>query len=1039
MSHHKLWQKINECYLMDETQLMSQLLDEGLSDTASATQLATGWVESLRQQANQSEFNEDFMREYDLSSDEGIILMSLAEALLRIPDAESAQQLIHDYLLKGDWLEHLGRSDSLWVNAASWGLQLSQQVVGLADDDMPQLWKRLVSRLGTPLLQQAITTAMSLLGYQFVMGKDIASALNRADKQRSPLHYFSYDMLGEAAVSAEDASHYYDAYYNAISELADNSDNGLPLYQRQSISIKLSALHPRYEYTQRDRLISELTPRLLALACHAKQAGVCITLDAEECERLDILLEIFGQLYSDSHLADWSGLGLAVQAYQKRANAVVEWLISLTQQQKKTIPLRLVKGAYWDNEIKRAQQQGLSSYPVFTRKQNTDVSYLVCAQKMLSSPYIYSQFATHNAHTIAALLGMAKAQQVFEFQRLHGMGESLYNIIHNQGHEVPVRVYAPVGDYRELLPYLVRRLLENGANSSFINRIWDQQISPEAVAADPVAFVAQLTEYSHPGIPLPVHLYGDQRKNAQGFNLSDLSELAQLQQGIQQALRSDYRVFSQGKGIANGSSEEGERYVIYNPANPTQALGSVRLASAEQLDMALQNTLISAPNWSFSDPIKRAEILQRCADLLEQQHLSLLALLITEAGKVLADAVAELREAVDFCRYYAAQLLNELSQPIVFPGPVGEENQLHWAARGVFVSISPWNFPMAIFTGQIAAALAAGNCVLAKAAHQTPILAQQIITLFYQAGIPDDVLYFLPTSGTLVSQRWLSDSRISGVVFTGSTDTAQKINQTLALRDGPITPLIAETGGQNTMIVDSSALPEQVVKDVVRSAFNSAGQRCSALRILYLQDEIADRVIELLKGAMAELLVGDPAEIATDVGPVIDEEAYDKLVLHAAQLETKGELLYQTPLQDNMPGGYFVAPSLFMIEGINALPHEIFGPMLHVVRYSANQLDSIIDEINQCGYGLTLGIHSRIEQRIEFIRQRARVGNLYINRDMVGAVVGVQPFGGEGLSGTGFKAGGPHYIYRFCTERSVSINSAALGGNAQLLNLEDHD
>ena len=1039
MSHHKVWQKINRCYLADEAMSVEQLLHGNRVDSALASQVAKGWVEELRQQASQSGLNEAFMREYDLSSDEGIILMSLAEALLRIPDAESAQQLIHDYLSKGDWLNHLGHSGSYWVNAASWGLQLSQQVVTLADEAAPQLWQRLATRLGAPLLQQAISRAMGLLGHQFVMGKDITSALARATKQLSPLHYFSYDMLGEAALCEGDASQYYEAYYDAITALAYSSDSNIPLHQRQSISIKLSALHPRYEYAQHDRLVAELTPKLLALACHAKQCGISMTLDAEESERLAMSLEVFYQLYNDSSLADWPGLGLAVQAYQKRACAVVDWLISLAQQSQKMIPVRLVKGAYWDNEIKRAQQQGLSAYPVFTRKQNTDVSYLVCAQRLLDSPHIYCQFATHNAHTIAAIIQMADDNRPFEFQRLHGMGESLYKIVHGKGYQIPVRVYAPVGSYRELLPYLVRRLLENGANSSFVNRIWDEKISASTVVEDPVSYVTGLTDYAHPGIPLPANIYGERRKNAQGFNLNDACQVTQLQLGIEHALQSDYRVIPLGYGMADLLNDGIDSYGVYNPANQSQRLGTVLFADAKQLDHALQSALNGATDWLLSAPEYRAGILQRCAELLEQQHLHLLALLIAEGGKTLSDAVAELREAVDFCRYYAAQLVNELSQPIVMPGPVGEDNQLNWAGRGVFVAISPWNFPMAIFTGQIAAALAAGNCVLAKPAHQTPILAQQIIKLFYQAGIPDNVLYFLPASGSLVSQHWLADSRIAGAVFTGSTDTAQKINQTLAMRSGPIVPLIAETGGQNAMIVDSSALPEQVVKDVIRSAFNSAGQRCSALRVLYLQDEIAERVIELLKGAMAELVIGDPAELRTDVGPVIDEEAYDTLVLHAAQLEAKGTLLYQTPLNDKLPEGYFVAPSLFEIDSINALPHEVFGPMLHIVRYSAHSLNEILDEINQCGYGLTLGIHSRIDQRIERIRRRAHVGNIYINRDMVGAVVGVQPFGGEGLSGTGFKAGGPHYIYRFCTERSVSINSAALGGNAQLLNLEDQD
>ncbi len=1043
MLKSSLWQMINKAYLVDETQHVKYLLQASTLndiDRDVISQQASRWVSTLRQHADKSDLNESFMREYDLSSDEGIILMSLAEALLRIPDAPSAQQLIHDYLSKGNWLEHLGQSSSHLVNFSSWGLKLSQQVVTLSDENPAILWRRLASRLGVPVVQQAIANAMGLLGRQFVMGETIDKALNRSATLHQSKTLFSYDMLGEEAVSAVDAQSYYETYFSAIQRLSLVQQSNKSLYQRDGISVKLSALHPRYHYSQQQRLIDELTPKVLTLALQAKQAGITLIIDAEECERLDLSLAIFYAVYSAPSLKGWEGFGFALQAYQKRAIYVVDWLVDLAKQQQRKIPVRLVKGAYWDSEIKLAQQQGLSSYPVFTRKQSTDLSYLVCAERLLASDTIYAQFATHNAYSIAAISVLAEKQGTceFEFQRLHGMGDSLYQIVCADKPETTLRIYAPVGGHSELLPYLVRRLLENGANSSFVNRIWDESVSIDDVVADPISYTEKLTHISHPDIPLPSDIFGKLRRNAQGFNLSDDELSADLISNMQQSLQIPYQVVAMGQGMA-ACGENSESYEVFNPANSQQLLATVQPVSEEPLVSAFNTALHAVTDWQQREVKQRADILFQVAELLEKNNIHLLALLVTEAGKTLDDAIAELREAVDFCRYYAAQILNEQQAPIEMPGPVGEDNLLYWSGRGLFVAISPWNFPLAIFTGQIAAALASGNCVLAKPAHQTCIMAQQIVQLFYEAGTPQNVLYLLPTSGSLINKCILSKNELAGVVFTGSTDTAQQINRTLAQRSGAIIPLIAETGGQNAMLVDSSALPEQVVKDVIRSAFNSAGQRCSALRVLYLQEEIAERVIELLIGAMAELVIGDPQYIKTDVGPVIDEEAYDKLVLHAAQLEAKGRLLYQTPLANEQAKGFFVPPTLFEISSINDLVHEVFGPMLHVVKYRANELNEVINDINQYGYGLTLGIHSRIEQRIKTVTQAAHVGNLYINRDMVGAVVGVQPFGGEGLSGTGFKAGGPHYLYRFSTERSVSINSAAIGGNTQLLNLQDHD
>jgi RHH-type proline utilization regulon transcriptional repressor/proline dehydrogenase/delta 1-pyrroline-5-carboxylate dehydrogenase len=866
------------------------------------------------------------------------------------------------------------------------------------------------------------------------MGENIESALKRS--KPDPLTLHSYDMLGEAALCAEDVEHYHWAYSQAIEAISKTVTETDDLFARPGISVKLSALHPRYEFAQRERVLSEMTPLLLKLAQQAKSAGISMTLDAEESERLELSLEIFETVYTEPSLEGWGGLGLAVQAYQKRATAVLDWLVALARHHGRMMPVRLVKGAYWDSEIKRAQQLGLEGYPVFTRKQNSDISYLACAQRLLAAKdVIYSQFATHNARTMASICVMAGDERHFEFQRLHGMGEGLVEQLHESRLEIPVRIYAPVGSYEALLPYLVRRLLENGANSSFINRIWDDAQTVEQILADPIGQLEGLESIPHHRIPLPVAIYGPQRLNSSGVNLTDTTEVSVLNATIANVMQQSF----QAAPLIAGKPHDGETSAVINPAQSDQRVGEVVSGDEETARHALDVAAGSFRDWS-SQPIEvRALALWRMADLLEEQQPMLLGLMIREAGKSIPDAVAELREAVDFCRYYAQQIREHFDHPMKMPGPTGEQNELHWAGRGVFVCISPWNFPLAIFTGQIAAALAAGNSVIAKPAHQTPLIAWQVIKLFHQAGVPEAVVNLLPCSGSMLSRVVLSDLRVAGVVFTGSTDTAWKINQTLAQRKGAIIPFIAETGGQNAMIVDSSALPEQVVRDVVRSAFNSAGQRCSALRVLFVQKDIASRVIELLKGAMAELRLGDTHDLATDIGPVIDEEAYDKLMIHAEQFADHDKLLYQCPL-DGLPSqGYFVPPTLLKLDHLSELPHEVFGPMLHVIEYDAAKLNEVIESINNTGYGLTLGIHSRIENTIETVLSRVHVGNIYVNRDMIGAVVGTQPFGGEGLSGTGFKAGGPHYLYRFATERTISINSSAMGGNAQLLTLKDSD
>lgn len=1038
MSLDSLWQQINKHYLIDEAQVVKQLLAQAEQmplDRKGVCHEAAACVEAIRSEPKRSSLHDAFMREYDLSSDEGIILMALAEALLRIPDSATSKKLIHDYLAKGNWVQHIGHSPSKLINLASWGLKLSSRLATMGDSELDSTWQRLANRLSMPVLEQAIERSMAMLGHQFIMGETMPAALNRSGKQRTPQLRHSFDMLGEAALCEEDVARYFEAYRSAIEQLAAERRPELALMEQEGISIKLSALHARYEFTQRERVINELTPRVRELVMMAKEAGISLTLDAEECDRLELSLEIFEEIYSDPQLEGWQGFGLAVQAYQKRAFAVVEWLAELSNAKQRVIPVRLVKGAYWDSEIKGAQQLGLDGYPVFTRKQNTDLSYLVCAQKLISAPYIYCQFATHNAHTVLGIANMAAADGATEFQRLHGMGEALYEWLNESGHSLPVRVYAPVGGYHELLPYLVRRMLENGANSSFVNRIWDAELSAEEVVADPISYVTSLASIPHSKIATPADIFGPGRKNSPGINLSDTPLREALLQKIDDALQLSYQVTPLGEGLV----DSGQGEAVINPASTQQIVGHQAQAGEEELRSALESAAQYQSVWGETTSHYRGQILLRMANLLIENQNELLGLITKEAGRTLDDGISEIREAVDFCRYYA-QLANEqLREAIELPGPVGEDNSLRWAPKGVFVAISPWNFPVAIFIGQVAAALAAGNCVLAKPAHQTPILAMRVVELLYQAGVPKQALYLLPTRGSLISKHLLSDSRIAGVAFTGSTETAKTINQTLAARSGPIATLIAETGGQNVMIVDSSALAERVVKDALRSAFNSAGQRCSALRVMFVQEEIASTVIKLLKGAMAELVIGDPANIHTDVGPVIDEEAYDKLVLHAAKFEALGKLLYQTPLPQDLPQGYYVAPSLIEITSLDELPHEVFGPMLHVVSYKSSELEQVMAQVNGCGYGLTLGVHSRVESNIETIERLAHVGNLYVNRDMVGAVVGVQPFGGEGLSGTGFKAGGPHYLYRFCTERSVSINSAAIGGNTQLLNLEDNN
>jgi RHH-type transcriptional regulator, proline utilization regulon repressor / proline dehydrogenase / delta 1-pyrroline-5-carboxylate dehydrogenase len=940
-----------------------------------------------------------FMSEYDLSTEEGITLMCLAEALLRVPDAATQDALIRDKIGGRDWARHLGRSDSLFVNASTWALMLTGRVVELdggARRDIDGVLGRLVARSGEPVIRQALTHAMHIIGRQFVMGETIEDALKRADDDAEARRYrYSFDMLGEGARTAADAARYFDSYMAAIAAIGRGVAPNVR--ERPGISVKLSALHPRFEMAQRERVLAELVPRVVELARAAAAANIGLTVDAEEAPRLELTLDVVERAAMDVDPA-WEGFGLAVQAYQKRASGVIDWVADLAARARRRFMVRLVKGAYWDSEIKWAQQGGYDGYSVFTRKEATDVSYLVCASRMLrAGDSLYSQFATHNAHTVASVIELAGERRSFEFQRLHGMGRPLYDHLLSDPH-YNCRVYAPVGGHKELLAYLVRRLLENGANTSFVNRLAHDELPIGDVIADPDGRLLKYERIPNPNIPLPKDLYGRERRNARGLDLDDPVQLAEAQHAVAR--------FTSWPSVPNASRIEIDRAL--DAAQGAQRAWDARCADA------------------------RATILERAADLFEANRGELMAIAVHEAKKTFNDAVAEVREAVDFLRYYAREARTRMGAPQPLPGPTGERNELELHGRGTFASISPWNFPLAIFTGQVVAALAAGNAVAAKPAEQTPKMGRRAVELLHEAGVPQDVLHLVAGDGK-VGAALVADARISGVVFTGSVEVAHSINRTLAERDGPIAPLIAETGGINAMIVDSSALPEQVVDDAVVSAFRSAGQRCSALRLLVLQDDVADDIIRMLVGKANELLIGAPADIATDVGPLIDADACATLEEWARKMDREAKPLFEAELGPSHARDTFFAPRIYEIERISQLTRETFGPIIHVVRYAADEIDTVVDAINGLGYGLTLGIHSRVDAFAEALRRRLRVGNTYVNRNIIGAVVGVQPFGGEGLSGTGPKAGGPHYLPRFTLERTLTVNTAAVGGNASLL------
>ncbi|WP_028534804.1 bifunctional proline dehydrogenase/L-glutamate gamma-semialdehyde dehydrogenase PutA [Paludibacterium yongneupense] len=995
---------ISAAHRRDERECLPWLLDAAAmsaAQVASSRELAQKLVTAVRSRRTRSGGVDALMHEFSLSSQEGVALMCLAEALLRIPDRATADKLIRDKISRGDWRSHLGNSASLFVNAAAWGLLVTGKLVSShSEEGLGGAVTRLIARGGEPLIRKGVDMAMRMLGKQFVTGETIEQALANGREREAAGYRFSFDMLGEAAMTEADAQRYMADYERAIHAIGKASA-GRGVYGGPGISVKLSAIHPRYTRAQHERVTSEVLPRVKRLMLLAREYQIGVTMDAEECDRLDIALDVIEALALDPDLAGFDGIGIVVQAYQKRSPFVIDYLVDLARRSGHRLMVRLVKGAYWDAEVKRAQSEGLSGYPVYTRKVYTDVSYLACAKKLLAEPQaIYPQFATHNAYSMAAVRELA-GEREYEFQCLHGMGETLYDqVVGDKGLGRACRVYAPVGSHETLLAYLVRRLLENGANSSFVNRIVDESVAIADLVADPLEEAARLRGEPHRRIALPEALYGDARRNSRGLDLNSEPELAALQA---QLLAAEARRWSAAPLLGAGTAEGGATMSVSNPADRRDTVGWVTLASAADVESALAAASDARAVWAATGIDVRADCLERMAALMETHRGELMALAVLEAGKTLPNALGEVREAVDFCRYYAAQ------------ARAGLTAQTH-APLGVVTCISPWNFPLAIFCGQIAAALVAGNVVLAKPAEQTSLIAARAVELWYESGIGRAVLQLLPGEGEVVGAALVADPRVDGVVFTGSGEVARFIQRTLAARGGDI-PLIAETGGQNAMIVDSSALPEQVVADVVSSAFDSAGQRCSALRVLFLQREIAEPVLAMLKGAMAELRVGNPARLSCDVGPVIDDAARVSLLAHIESLTPHARSCFRLTLDGEGEHGSYVAPTLFEIDDLALLPREVFGPVLHVLRYDAADLDGVIDAINATGYGLTHGVHSRVDETIERILARIRAGNVYVNRNIVGAVVGVQPFGGEGLSGTGPKAGGPLYLYRLTRGR----------------------
>jgi RHH-type proline utilization regulon transcriptional repressor/proline dehydrogenase/delta 1-pyrroline-5-carboxylate dehydrogenase len=987
-------------------------------------------VEKIK--GNKLDIVDSFMQQYSLSNDEGIALMCLAESLLRIPDDYTIDELIKDKIANQEWSKHLGHSSSLFVNASTWSLMIGSSILRSNEGD-PKFYyaiSRLLKNLGEPIIRKAVKQAMLMLGKHFIIGETIEKALENVKSDDHSKFLCSFGMLGEAAHTAEDAEEYFNSYMHSIKAIGGSTDIN-DCFKSHGISIKLSALHPRYEFSQFDNIAEELRAKLLELCHEAKKYNISLCIDAEESERLEMSLVLFEQLRLDESLSQWEGLGLAVQAYQKRALSVLDFVEDVAIRSKHKIMVRLVKGAYWDSEIKHTQELGLSGYPVFTRKSYTDVCYLACAQKLLSkAKHFYPCFGTHNAYTFATIIELAdKNHPGFEFQCLHGMGKGLYDYaISELATSINCRIYAPVGKHSDLLPYLIRRLLENGANSSFINQINDSNVKIEELVLDPLEKSKSLEYEPHSSIPLPQDILGEERKNSLGMDISDSVTVSQFANDIKKFSEKKWQVGP----IINGKAlfDSAKLTEVVNPAHLETVIGEVSNTTSDQALNALEIAHSAFTEWQNVSAEERAKHLEKAADLLEERMKELIYILIVEAGKILSDAIAEVREAVDFLRYYATIAKNELSNWKKLPGPTGEDNFTFFEGRGVFLCISPWNFPLAIFIGQVSAALAAGNAVLAKPAEQTPIIAYEAIKILHEAGIPKNVLHLVPGDGWYLGKTLVPDNRISGVAFTGSTQTAQIINRMLANRDGPIVPLIAETCGLNAMIVDSSALLEQVTTDVLLSAFRSTGQRCSALRVLFIQEDIAEKQIKMICSAAQELKIGDPIQLSTDIGPIIDKASIDMLTQHTQKMseDKDSNLLSKVPMDANSHNGHFFPPYIYEIQKISQLKQEVFGPILHIIRFNKSQLNEVISDINNTGYGLTFSLQSRIQNQIDLISKKISVGNVYINRNQIGAAVGIQPFGGRGLSGTGPKAGGPHYLQRFSTEKVVSVNTTAFGG-----------
>jgi RHH-type transcriptional regulator, proline utilization regulon repressor / proline dehydrogenase / delta 1-pyrroline-5-carboxylate dehydrogenase len=1018
------------------TRLLHALeLTGGARHRAVAT--AMGLVEGARARRDERPFLDAFLQEFGLSNQEGIALMCIAEALLRIPDDATADRLIAEKLATGDWSSHAGKSESLFVNASTWGLMLTGGILELdptIKTDTTGWMRKFTRKAGEPLVRLAVRRAMRIIGGEFVVGRSIEEALARSAREPD-VALCSFDMLGEGARTQADAQRYLASYEHAI-DVIGAAAAGRPIQEASSISIKLSALESRFSLLQHDRVMQRLVPLVTTLARRAAGLGIQLTIDAEEADRLDLSLDVIEALAKDPATRQWPGLGLAVQAYGKRALDVIDWVAATARTYGRRMTVRLVKGAYWDSEIKRAQERGLDGYPVYTRKVTTDVSYLACVGRLFShADVIYSQFATHNAHSIASVLELAPPGADYEFQRLHGMGRLLYAEASRQIANFPrVRIYAPVGEHKDLLAYLVRRLLENGANTSFVNRFMDEQVPVAEIVRDPMSEIERLESYAHARLPIPAALYAD-RRNSRGVDLGNPPDIETLRHELSPLRPAKSAAAPIAGPIINGSLLPGTTHPVTNPADRRDQVGSMRDASAGEIILAFDAGTAAQPLWDLRGGDVRAAILEKASDLLEASRADFHQLLVREAGKTISDAISEVREAVDFCRYYALRARRQFSAPQRLEGPTGELDELSLHGRGVFACISPWNFPLAIFAGQVTAALAAGNAVVAKPAEPTPLIAARFVRLLHEAGVPPQALHLVPARGRMFGEIAFAHAALAGVAMTGSTATALTINRSLAARNGAIVPLIAETGGLNAMIVDSTALPEQVVDDVISSAFMSAGQRCSALRLLFLQDDIAEQVLEMIAGAMDELVIGDPANLSTDVGPVITAAAADGLAQHVARMRKEARIIKACTLGDVHAHGSFFAPHLIELKSAGQLTREEFGPILHVVRYRSADIADVLQAIRASNYGLTLGVQSRLESFWREVFERTSIGNTYVNRNMIGAVVGVQPFGGTGLSGTGPKAGGPHYVARFANERTLTVNTTATGGNAALLNL----